>query len=142
LMHLRGKFERMHKQAPVEDILREVSRGFRRSIKKAESRGVKKENIALDAGIGFSKTFAQNLELIAKLDTLVKEFTEFPIMVGTSRKSFIGKILSDAPTDKRLQGSLASAAVAVWKGANIVRAHDIRETIETLKIVEAIKQNL
>jgi dihydropteroate synthase len=100
---------------------------------------VKKEQIVLDIGIGFSKTFEQNLELLAKLDKLVNEFPEYPMLVGASRKSFIGKTLNDAPTDKRLYGTLAANAIAVWNGANIVRVHDVRETIETLKIVEAIK---
>jgi dihydropteroate synthase len=139
LMHLRGTFETMHKQSPVEDILSEVSNGFRQSIEKAKSFGVMENRIALDIGIGFSKTFEQNLELLAKLDKLVSEFPNFPMLVGTSRKSFLGKILGDAPTDKRLQGSLASAAIAVWNGAQIVRVHDVKETVEVLKTVEAIK---
>ena len=139
LMHLRGEFETMHRQKPVENILSEVSEEFRWSIAKAASYGVKQENIALDVGIGFSKTFEQNLELIAKLNLLCEDFANFPMLVGTSRKSFIGKILGDAPPDKRLQGSLASAAIAVWNGAKIVRVHDVKATVEMLKIVEAVK---
>jgi len=142
LMHLRGDFETMHKQSPVEDILKEVSEAFRRSIEKAESFGVKPEQIALDIGVGFSKTFNQNLELLAKLDKLVAEFPNFPMLVGTSRKSFIGKVLGDASVDERLGGSLASAVIAVWNGANIVRVHDVKATIEALKVVEAIKREL
>ncbi|HEY0050879.1 MAG TPA: dihydropteroate synthase, partial [Pyrinomonadaceae bacterium] len=142
LMHLRGDFETMHRQKPVADIFREVSEGFRRSIEKAESFNVKKENIALDVGIGFGKTFNQNLELLAKLDKLIKEFPEFPMLVGTSRKSFIGKILGDVPAAERLNGSLASAAIAVWNGAKIVRVHDVKATVEALKVVEAIKKEL
>lgn len=139
LMHLRGNFETMHQQTPVENILSEVSNSFRQSIEKAKIFGVAENQIALDVGIGFSKTFEQNLELLAELDKLIEEFAEFPMLVGTSRKSFLGKILDDAPTDKRLQGSLASAAVAVWNGAKIVRVHDVKETVETLKVLEAIK---
>lgn len=139
LMHLRGDFETMHRQAPVENILAEVTAGFRLSIEKAESYNVKRENIALDVGIGFSKTSEQNLELIAKLDKLVKEFPQFPMLVGASRKSFIGRILGGVPASERLQGSVASAVIAVWNGANIIRIHDVRETIEALKVVEAIK---
>lgn len=142
LMHSRGDFETMHKQKPVENILSEVSNGFRSSVEKAESYGVKKENIALDVGIGFSKTFEQNLELIAKLDKLCEEFSDFPMLVGASRKSFIGKILGDVPTSERLQGSLATAAIAAWNGAKIVRVHDVKATIETLKVVKAIKKQL
>jgi dihydropteroate synthase len=139
LMHLRGSFETMHRQAPVEDILREVSEGLRRSVEKAVSFGVTEDRIALDVGIGFSKTFEQNLELLAKLDKLAIEFSRFPMLVGTSRKSFLGKILAGAPSDKRLPGSLASAAIAVWNGARIVRVHDVPETVEMLKVVEAVK---
>ena len=142
LMHLRGAFETMHKQNPLNNILREVSEGFRWSIKKAQSYSVKNENIALDVGIGFSKTVEQNLELIAKLAKLIEEFPIFPLLVGTSRKSFIGKILGDAPPDKRLSGSLTSAAIAAWNGAKIVRVHDVRETIEAIKVVESIKEQL
>ncbi len=142
LMHSRGDFETMHRQEPVENILNEVSNGFRFSIEKAESYGVQKENIALDVGIGFSKTFGQNLELIAKLNVLCEEFSDFPMLVGTSRKSFIGKILGDVPTSERLQGSLASAAIAVWNGAKIIRVHDVKATVEMLKTVEAIKKQL
>ena len=142
LMHLRGEFETMHKQKPVENILREVSEGFRWSLEKAESYQVKRQNIALDVGIGFGKTFEQNIELIAKLNLLRKEFSNVPMLVGTSRKSFIGKILNDAPVDKRLPGSLATAAIAVWNGANIVRVHDVKATVETLKVVDRIKGEL
>jgi dihydropteroate synthase len=142
LMHSRGDFETMHEQKPVEDISSEVSRGFRTSIRKSESYGVKKENVALDVGIGFSKTFEQNLELIAKLNMLCQEFSGFPILVGASRKSFVGKILGDAPTSERLHGSLTNAAIAVWNCANIVRVHDVKATIETLEVVEAIKKQL
>lgn len=142
LMHSRGAFETMHKQKPVEDILSEVAAGWRSSIEKATSYAVRKESIALDVGIGFGKTFAQNLELLAKLKSLADEFMGFPLLVGTSRKSFIGRILDDAPTDRRLAGSLVSAAVAVWNGARIVRVHDVRATVETLKVVDRIKDEL
>lgn len=142
LMHSRGDFETMHRQNAVEDILKEVSEGFHASISTAQSYGVKKENIVLDVGIGFSKTFEQNLELIAKLDRLCAEFFGFPLLAGISRKSFVGKILDGVPAGERLRGSLASAAIAVWNGASIVRVHDVKATLETLKIVEAIKKQL
>ena len=93
----------------------------------------------LDIGIGFGKTVDQNLELIGKLDKLIADFPQFPMLVGTSRKSFIGKLLDDAPPDQRLSGSLASIAIGVWNGAKIVRVHDVRETVETLKVVVALK---
>ncbi len=142
LMHSRGTFETMHEQSPVEDILLEVSNGFRRSLETAEKFGVRRANIALDVGVGFSKTFENNLELIAKLNHLIAEFKDFPMLVGASRKSFVGKILGGAPVRERLNGSLAAAAIAVFNGANIVRVHDVKATFETLKIVEAVKKHL
>ncbi|CAN5317686.1 dihydropteroate synthase [soil metagenome] len=142
LMHLRGEFETMHKQKTVKNILQEVAEGFNWSIKEAEGYNIKKENIVLDVGIGFSKTFEQNLELIGKLDKLCNEFPDFPMLVGTSRKSFIGKILDDAPTSERLNGTLAADVIAVWNGAKIVRVHDVKAAAESIKIVEAIKNQL
>jgi dihydropteroate synthase len=142
LMHSRGDFATMHKQSPVENILEEVKNGLRESMRKAENFGVKKENIALDAGFGFSKTFEDNLELLAKFDKLVGEFQDFPLIVGVSRKSFIGKILDGAPVSDRLIGSLAAAVISAWNGANIIRVHDVKATIEALKIVESIKKQL
>lgn len=142
LMHLRGEFETMHKQKSVENILQEVTRGFNWSIGKARDFGVHDNQICLDIGIGFSKTFEQNLELIAKLDKLFGEFPEFPMLVGTSRKFFIGKILEEDDVEKRLIGTLASNVISVWNGANIVRVHDVKAAVESLKVVDAIKKEL
>ena len=139
LMFLRGTFETMHEKIETANIIAEVAAGFRQSIETAQKFNVKNEQIALDVGIGFSKTLAQNLEILAKLDKLVGEFQEFPMLVGTSRKSFLGKITNDAPPEKRLAGSLASASVAAWHGAKIVRVHDVKATVEALKVIEAIK---
>jgi len=139
LMHSRGTFETMHKQEAVEDIIREVSEGWRRSIEEAERRGVRREKIVLDPGVGFSKTQKQNIELIAKLDVLAREFPDFPLLVGTSRKSFIGHLLGGAPVNKRVHGTMASVAAAVLRGASIVRVHDVRAAVETVKIIDAIK---
>jgi dihydropteroate synthase len=139
LMHSRGTFETMHKQEPVADIIKEVSEGWRRSIKVAEQRGVKREKIVLDPGIGFSKTQKQNIELIAKLELLARDFPEFPLLVGTSRKSFVGHLLGGVPVNKRVHGTMASVAAAVLGGAQIVRVHDVRAAIETVKVADAIK---
>jgi len=142
LMHLRGDFETMHRQKPVEDILQEVADGLRSSIAGANSFGVPFENIALDPGIGFSKTFEQNLELLAKLGKLKSELPDYPLLIGTSRKSFIGKILGDAELRNRIRASAVSAAIAVINGADIVRVHDVRETVEAVKMAEAIKDHM
>ncbi len=139
LMHSRGEFATMHSQTPVADIIAEVTGDLRRSTSIALKNGVSHDCIALDIGIGFGKTLDQNLELLAKLDKLVLEFDQFPILVGTSRKSFIGKLLNGAPPDERLNGSLASIAIAVWNGAKIVRVHDVKETVDALTIISAIR---
>lgn len=139
LMHSCGEFETMHVLPPVDDIFAEVSADLDRSIKAARAAGVEDANIVLDIGIGFGKTLEQNLELIAKLDRLVREFAPFPILVGTSRKSFIGKILGGVPPSERLGGSIASALIAIQNGAKIVRVHDVKETVAAIKIAAAIK---
>jgi dihydropteroate synthase len=139
LMHSRGTFETMHKQKPVKDILKEVCKGLRRSIREAEERGVQRDKIVLDPGIGFSKTKEQNIELIAKLDELAKAFPEFPLLVGTSRKSFIGHLLAGAPVNKRVHGTMASITAAVLLGAHIVRVHDVRAAVETVRVADSIK---
>src|SRR5918995_2251553 len=99
LMHSRGTPATMHKLPPVPDIMEEVTRSLNASIKMAERRGVKRESIVVDPGIGFGKSQEQNIELIAKLDGLIAAFPDFPLLIGTSRKSFIGRILGDAPPE-------------------------------------------
>jgi dihydropteroate synthase len=141
-MQSRGEFENMHSQEPAADILAEVASDFRRALSVANDHGVAARSIALDVGIGFGKGPPQNLELLAKLDKLTAEFSDYPVLVGTSRKSFIGKLLDGAPVGDRLSGSLATAAIAVWNGAKIVRVHDVKETVETLKIVRAVQDQL
>ena len=138
LMHSRGTFETMHRQPPVENIVSEIAADFRRVILTSRSNGVSDAQIALDIGLGFGKSFEQNLELIAKLDKIKAEFKGYPIMVGASRKSFIGKLLGGVETSKRLNGSLACAAIAVFNGAGIVRVHDVKETVEALSVAGAI----
>lgn len=143
LMHSRGTPATLHRLPPVADIIDEVSSSLRASIAMAERRGVKRESIVIDPGIGFGKSQEQNLELIAKLDQLIEAFPDLPVLVGTSRKSFIGRVLSDAdgnpaPADQRLYGTLASTSAAVLHGAHLVRVHDVKATVEALKTIHAI----
>lgn len=140
LMHSRGEFVSMHKQEAVEDIFSEVKSGLRRAIESALSAGVEKKRIALDVGLGFGKTFEQNLALIAKLDNIIADLDEYPMLVGSSRKSFIGKLLDGAPVDERISGSLASAAIAVFNGVSILRVHDVKETVDAVKVAVAIRE--
>ena len=138
LMHSRGEFDAMHSQPQVDDIVTEVSNDFARSLDIATKAGVDADSIVFDVGIGFGKTLEQNLELLAKLDTIAGTFPGNALLVGVSRKSFIGKVLGAASADERLSGSLAAAVVAVMNGARIIRAHDVKATVDALKITNAI----
>lgn len=139
LMHSRGDAETMHRLEPVSDIMGEVEASLRRSIAEAEQRGVERERIALDPGIGFSKSLEQNLKLIARFDQLARAFAEFPLLVGTSRKSFLGRLLDGAPVDERLHATMATITAAVLRGAHIVRVHDVKAAVETVRVADAIK---
>jgi dihydropteroate synthase len=139
LMHSRGTPKDMQQLPPVADIMTEVIHGLRESIRVANQHGVAIENIAIDPGIGFGKTVEQNLELIAKLDQIVSAFEGFPIMIGTSRKSFLGKLLGGAPADQRLSGSLATVVASVLNGAHIVRVHDVLAAVQACQLADAIK---
>jgi len=144
LMHSRGTPATMHRLPPVADIMEEVLSSLRASVHMAERRGVKRESIVIDPGIGFGKSQSQNLELIARLDEVIAAFPDYPLLIGTSRKSFIGRILADdygnpAPASERLYGTLATIAAAVLKGAHIVRVHDVKAAAETIRVATAIR---
>jgi dihydropteroate synthase len=143
LMHSRGIPGALHGLPPVPDIIEEVTSSLRSSIAVAEQRGVKRNSIIIDPGIGFGKSQQQNIELIAKLDQIVAAFPDFPLLIGTSRKSFIGRILSDengnaAPVEERLYAGMATITAAVLKGAHLVRVHDVKAAVETVRVVDQI----
>jgi dihydropteroate synthase len=140
LMHSRGTPKTMQQLPPATDIMGEVIDRLRESIAVATQHGVAPESIAVDPGIGFGKTVAQNVELIAKLGQLVTEFAGFPILIGTSRKSFIGNLLDGAPAEQRLHGTIATIAAAVLAGAHIVRVHDLQAAVEALRVIDAVKR--
>ena len=137
-MHSRGTPKDMQQLPPVENIVTEVIGELYQSVAVAEQRGVEREAIAIDPGIGFGKTVEQNLELIAKLDQLAHAFPGLPLMIGTSRKSFIGKLLDRAPADQRLYGTIASLVATVLHGAHIVRVHDVKASVEATRVTDAI----
>ena len=144
LMHSRGTPATMHKLPPVADIIDEVTRSLRASVSMAEKRGVKRQSIVIDPGIGFGKTQEQNIELITKLDQLATAFPDLPILIGTSRKSFIGRILADesgepAPVEERLHGTMATISAAVLNGAQIVRVHDVQPTVQTIRVIRKLE---
>ena len=144
LMHSRGTPATMHRLPPVADIIEEVTSSLGASVKMAMRRGVKQEAIVVDPGIGFGKSQEQNLELIAKLDKIIAAFPGLPVLVGTSRKSFIGRVLSadklnPAPADERLHGTMATVTAAILAGAHIVRVHDVKAAVETVRVADALR---
>jgi len=144
LMHSRGTPATMQRLPPTADIIADIIHSLRASIAMAERRGVRRDSIVIDPGIGFGKTYAQNLEIIAKLDQIQAAFSDLPIMIGTSRKAFIGQLLANAdgtpaPSDERLHGTMATVAAAILNGAKIVRVHDVTAAVQTAKVVDAIK---
>jgi dihydropteroate synthase len=140
LMHSRGESGSLHGLEPVEDIFREVTESLRGSVEAAESAGVKREAIALDPGIGFGKSQEQNVELIARFDLLADGFQGFPLLIGTSRKSFLGRLLHGAPVNERLHATMATLTAAVLGGAHIVRVHAVRAAVETVRVADAIRR--
>ncbi|RAZ65811.1 dihydropteroate synthase [Planococcus maitriensis] len=126
LMHNRA-------EAVYNDFWQDAKKDLEESIRIAQDAGVRNDQIWLDPGIGFAKTLAQNVEMMQRLDQLVA--MGYPVLLGTSRKSFIGKLL-DAKVDERLEGSLATVAFGIAKGCQIVRVHDVKETVQTVKMVD------
>jgi len=144
LMHSLGTPATMHSMPPADDILREVVDSLHGSLRVAERHGVRRESICLDPGIGFGKTREQNAELIARIDELAREFPDFAILIGPSRKSFIGHLLRDAsgapaPVTARLHGTMAAVTAAILRGAQIVRVHDVKAAVETARVADAIR---
>ena len=133
IMHMKGLPKTMQKKPFYSNILPEIYDFLKTQANFAINNGVESKNIIIDPGIGFGKTVNDNFKLLAKL----REFTkmDFPILIGTSRKSFIGKILGDS-VDKRLEGTAASIAISILNGAKIVRVHDVLEMKKVCKIVD------
>lgn len=135
LMHRRGTPETMQLMTDYGDLVEDISRELSKSVAIAESYGIHQHQIVLDPGIGFSKTAEQNLEILERLS----EFKRLgrPILVGPSRKSFIGAITKAAP-DKRLFGTVAASVLAFERGANILRVHDVWAVKEAILVADAI----
>jgi dihydropteroate synthase len=135
LMHMRGDPATMQKIEPSPDIFAEIESDLTTAIQVAESRGVERNLIVIDPGVGFGKTLEQNLAIINHLDRF--ESFGLPLMLGTSRKSFIGRV-SGRSEGERLFGTAASVAAAILRGAHIVRVHDVKQLVEVARITDAI----
>ncbi len=136
LMHMTGTPRTMQLEAHYGDVVAEVRNFLATRIDFATERGVKREKIIIDPGIGFGKTTEHNLALLRGLAGLAS--LGQPLLVGASRKAFIGKILNAVP-DERLEGSLAAAVAAVLAGAHMIRAHDVKETLRVIRVADAIR---
>ncbi|MHA6309985.1 dihydropteroate synthase [Pantoea sp. S-LA4] len=137
LMHMQGEPRTMQQAPHYENILSEVDTYFAQQIARCEAAGIKKERLILDPGFGFGKNLSHNYELLAHLS----DFHHFglPLLVGMSRKSMIGQLLNVGPS-QRLTGSLSCAVIAAMQGAQIIRAHDVKETAEAMRVVEATRR--
>ena len=135
LMHMQGIPESMQQSPDYQDVVTEVATFLQGRADACLAAGMSEQQIILDPGFGFGKTVEHNLQLLQHLEQLVS--SGFPVLVGLSRKSLIGKVLG-LPVDKRLYPSMALAVLAVWKGAAIVRCHDVRETSEAIRMCHAV----
>ena len=135
LMHMQGTPETMQQNPCYDDVVSEVIEYLRQRIEAAVEAGIARENIIVDPGFGFGKTLQHNLLLLKSLAQL--KALDVPLLVGMSRKSMIGTILNK-PVDQRLYGSISTAVIAAMQGADIIRVHDVAQTIDALAIVDAV----
>ena len=138
LMHMLGEPKSMQKNPYYEDVVREVRDYLAGRAERAMAAGVVEENIVLDPGIGFGKTLEHNLKLLDRLDAIVE--LGFPVLVGVSRKSFLGKIVGSGDAGSRLSATLAANVLAYERGATIFRVHDVRPNREALAVVAAVRR--
>jgi len=140
LMHMRGEPRTMQVGPFARDLLKDVIQGLRKSVAAALRAGVMKSQIILDPGIGFGKSFAQNYELVQKLPQLTK--LGYPLLVGTSRKGFLGATLArggkPAPPEERIWGTAATVTASILHGAHIVRVHDVAEMIQVARVADCL----
>ena len=142
LMHMRGRPEEWRVLPPPGDVVLLVKRELKEWAEKAVLAGVRRERILLDPGFGFGKSFDENYPLLGRFSEL--QAAGFPLLAGTSRKSFIGRTLGkegkDAPPEERLYGTLATQTALILKGAHILRTHDVKAAVEAARVADAILQ--
>lgn len=136
LMHMKGEPGNMQRDPRYKDVVKDIITYLKKSIDVCRSAGVPRENIVIDPGIGFGKTLRHNLEILNRLAELKR--LGHPVCIGTSRKSFIGKALGIENAGDRLAGSIATSVIAVMNGAGLIRAHDVRETVQAAAMADLI----
>jgi len=139
LMHIKGTPETMQILTDYQDLIGEIKEFLQTQINKAIDLGIKKDSIIIDIGIGFAKNYEQNIELLRKISEFKK--MQFPLLVGTSRKSFIGKILNENDPKKRIWGTGASCAYAITQGADILRVHDVASMYDITRVTDALSRD-
>lgn len=136
LMHMRGVPRTMQKNSFARDVLRDVTTGLKKAAAMARRAGVAKSQIILDPGTGFGKSYEQNFELIARLPELAR--LGYPLLIGTSRKSFIGRALGGVSEPERIWGTAATVAASILQGAHIVRVHDVAAMVQVVRVTDVI----
>jgi dihydropteroate synthase len=136
LMHMRGEPRSMQQGDFARDVVKDVASGLRQALRRAERAGILKSRIVLDPGIGFGKSYKQNYELLARLRKLSR--LGFPLLIGTSRKGFLGHTLGNSPANRRIWGTAAATGAAILHGAHIVRVHDVAEMVQVAKVTDEI----
>jgi dihydropteroate synthase len=136
LMHMRGEPRTMQKGPFARDVVRDVIAGLRQALGRARKYGLPASQVILDPGVGFGKNYAQNFELLAHLPELAK--LGRPILMGTSRKAFLGHVLGGVPEDQRQWATAATVTASILGGAHIVRVHDIAEMVEVARAADRI----
>lgn len=136
VMHMQGKPDTMQQKPVYDSVVDEVAIFLKERIETLHMAGVEKERLILDPGFGFGKTLPHNLALLANIKYFVS--LGFPVLVGVSRKSMFGELLG-RDVDQRLAGSLSAATLAANQGAGIIRVHDVKETVDAMKVVAAVK---
>jgi len=137
LMHMQGLPRTMQTQPQYNDLIEDIHKFFDNRIEACQNAGIIRERLILDPGFGFGKTMEQNFQLLAQF-SLFKSFN-LPLLAGLSRKSMFGALLN-REVEERVSASVTSAVIAAQQGANIIRVHDVRETVDALKILETVKQ--
>lgn len=138
IMHISGKPKNMHENPSYKNLMEEIKSYLKEGVNKATSCGIEEDRIIIDPGIGFGKNFSHNISIMKKLKEL-KSLNK-PVLLGLSRKSFIGKILN-LPVEERLEGSLAASVIGIINGAQILRTHDVKETKRAVAVADTILNN-
>lgn len=136
LMHMQGKPRTMQEHPQYNDVVDDIVSFLKQRIQACVDAGISREKLLVDPGFGFGKTLEQNLALLKHLDSFLS--LQSPVLVGISRKSMIGSLL-EATVEQRKVGSISAAVIAAWQGAAIIRTHDVRETVEALKICDSVR---